>query len=143
MARGIISFSRNDAFLYFSPIFPLPGEMWISITMTIVIELVPVDLRTSCVALYLFIITNVGGNAPLLVTPIQNAFQRRGMNPQDSLTGKVLRLEFSSNIGYFFVEIEQPCLRTFIVSSSAVHLVSRPVCVGRSHVSGCGSCCET
>ena len=59
--------------------------------MTIVIELVPADLRTSCVALYLFVITNIGGNAPLLVTPIQNAFQGHGMNTQDSLRGKYLK----------------------------------------------------
>ena len=64
------------------------GEMWISITMTIVIELVPADLRTTCVAMYLFIITNIGGNAPLLVTPIQNAFHGHGMSTQDSLRGK-------------------------------------------------------
>ena len=61
--------------------------MWISITMTIVLELVPVDLRTSSIALYLFVITNIGGNAPLLVTPIQNAFHKYGLNNQDSLRG--------------------------------------------------------
>ena len=61
--------------------------MWISITMTIVIELVPADLRTSCVALYLFVITNIGGNAPLLVTPIQNAFHEHGLSSQASLRG--------------------------------------------------------
>ena len=55
--------------------------------MTIVIELVPADLRTSCVAFYLFVITNIGGNAPLLVTPIQNAFQEHGLSSQASLRG--------------------------------------------------------
>ncbi len=58
-----------------------------SITLAIGIELVPVGLRTSCIALYLFIITNIGGNAPLLVTPIKNAFIGTGMSSQESLRG--------------------------------------------------------
>lgn len=43
------------------------GEMWIGVTLTVVIESVPSHLKTTSVALYLFIITNIGGNAPLLV----------------------------------------------------------------------------
>ena len=50
------------------------GEMWVSVTMTVVLELVPVYLRTSCVAVYFFIITNIGGNVNPLVTVIKNGF---------------------------------------------------------------------
>ena len=46
------------------------GEMWIGVTLTVVIESVPAHLKTTSVALYLFIITNIGGNAPLLVRPM-------------------------------------------------------------------------
>jgi MFS family permease len=48
------------------------GEMWVSVTMTVVIELVPVYLRISCVAVYFFIITNIGGNVNPLVSVIKN-----------------------------------------------------------------------
>lgn len=49
------------------------GEMWIGVTLTLVIESVPSHLKTTSVALYLFIITNIGGNAPLLVPVLQKA----------------------------------------------------------------------
>lgn len=38
----------------------LIGEMWIGVTLTVVIELVPGNIRTSAIAIYLFIITNIG-----------------------------------------------------------------------------------
>ena len=51
----------------------LIGEMWVSVTMTVVLELVPVYLRTSSVAVYFFIITNIGGNLNPLVSVIKHA----------------------------------------------------------------------
>ena len=50
------------------------GEMWVSVTMTVVLELVPVYLRTSSVAVYFFIITNIGGNVNPLVSVIKSRF---------------------------------------------------------------------
>lgn len=44
------------------------GEMWIGVTLTIVMESVPSHLKAVSVAIYLFIITNIGGNAPILVS---------------------------------------------------------------------------
>lgn len=52
----------------------LTGEVWVGITLAVVIELVPKELRTASIALYLFIISNIGGNMPLLVPPLQNFF---------------------------------------------------------------------
>uniref|UniRef100_UPI00398E9CB3 MFS-type efflux pump MSMEG_3705-like n=1 Tax=Pristiophorus japonicus TaxID=55135 RepID=UPI00398E9CB3 len=46
------------------------GEMGIGVTLTIIVELVSADVRTPAVAIYIFIISNVGGNAPLLVTSL-------------------------------------------------------------------------
>ncbi|XP_013388870.1 protein spinster homolog 1 [Lingula anatina] len=51
------------------------GEMWVGVTLAVVVELVPSKVRTSAVAVYLFIITNIGGNIPLLVPPLQTAFE--------------------------------------------------------------------
>lgn len=36
------------------------GEMWIGVTLAVVVEVVPSNVRTVAVAIYLFIITNIG-----------------------------------------------------------------------------------
>ena len=51
----------------------LIGEMWFGICITLVIDLVPSDLTASAVAIYFFIIQIIGGNMPLIVTPITNS----------------------------------------------------------------------
>lgn len=61
------------------------GEMWVGVTLAVVIELVPTRIRTSAVAVYLFIISNIGGNVPLLVPPIQQAFEDAGSSKTDGL----------------------------------------------------------
>ncbi|ELU06601.1 hypothetical protein CAPTEDRAFT_220111 [Capitella teleta] len=61
------------------------GEMWVSVCLAVAVELVPSTLTTSAVAIYLFIITNIGGNMPLLVPPLKNAFMSAGFSPVDAL----------------------------------------------------------
>ena len=51
------------------------GEMWIGVTTAIVVDLAPTKIRTASVALYLFIITIIGGNFNLLVSPLRSAFR--------------------------------------------------------------------
>ena len=51
------------------------GEMWVGVTSAIVVDLAPSKIRTGVVALYLFIITIIGGNFNLIVTPITDAFE--------------------------------------------------------------------
>ncbi|XP_070581990.1 MFS-type efflux pump MSMEG_3705-like isoform X2 [Ptychodera flava] len=46
------------------------GEMWVSVTLAVIVELVPSSIKTSVIAVYFFIITNIGGNMPLLVSVI-------------------------------------------------------------------------
>lgn len=53
------------------------GEMWIGVTTAIVVDLAPSRIRTASVALYLFIITIIGGNFNLLVAPLHSAFKRQ------------------------------------------------------------------
>lgn len=74
--------------------------MWIGITLAIILELVPSDIRTSAIAIYLFIITNVGGNTPLLVPPIKNHFKSIGYTGK----GEALRGEF--DVKYFDFDSE-------------------------------------
>merc|ERR1711871_281864 len=49
------------------------GEMWVGVTLTVVMELVPAGMRGTAIAVYLFIISNIGGNANVLVTPLRSA----------------------------------------------------------------------
>ncbi|XP_051893078.1 probable galactarate/D-glucarate transporter GarP isoform X2 [Pristis pectinata] len=53
------------------------GEMGIGVALTIVVELVSPTVRTPVVAIYIFIISNIGGNAPLLVTPLTRRWNLR------------------------------------------------------------------
>ena len=43
------------------------AEMWFGVVLAIVVELVEPDVKSSTVAIFLFIINNVGGNMPLAV----------------------------------------------------------------------------
>ncbi|RUS76157.1 hypothetical protein EGW08_016069 [Elysia chlorotica] len=63
------------------------GEMWVGVTLAVGVELVPAQVRTSAVAVYLFIISNIGGNVPLLVPPIQHSFEDRGYTKAEALRG--------------------------------------------------------
>lgn len=46
------------------------GEMWIGATLALVVDLVPGQIKTASVAIYLFVITIIGGNFNLVVDPI-------------------------------------------------------------------------
>ena len=54
------------------------GEMFISVTSAALVELVPADLRSSTMAVFTFIATNVGGSLQLLLGPIVSAFRAGG-----------------------------------------------------------------
>nr|CAH0100929.1 unnamed protein product [Daphnia galeata] len=61
------------------------GEMWVGVALAVLVELVPADVRTTAVAAYFFIISNIGGNMPLLVPPVKKAFMNAGFGEVDSL----------------------------------------------------------
>lgn len=61
------------------------GEMWVGITLAVVVELVPSEIKTTAVAAYLFIISNIGGNANLLVPPLAQHFESKNYSKSDSL----------------------------------------------------------
>ena len=53
------------------------GEMWIGVSTAIIVDLVPSKIRTTSIAVYLFIITVIGGNFNLLVPPLQQGFEKQ------------------------------------------------------------------
>ncbi|XP_072045497.1 MFS-type efflux pump MSMEG_3705-like [Amphiura filiformis] len=71
-AAGTLFLPPPWAFVSQIPCY-LFGEMWVGVTLAVVVELVPSAVRATAVAFYLFIITNIGGNMNLLVSPIEKA----------------------------------------------------------------------
>lgn len=68
-AAATLFFAPPWAFLFQIPTYVF-GEMWVGVTLAVVIELVPAHLRASSVGFYFFIISNIGGNMPLLVSAL-------------------------------------------------------------------------
>lgn len=58
------------AFLSLLPAYAI-GEMWIGVCLAVVIAMAPRDITSAAVALFLFIINNLGGSMPLLVPPLE------------------------------------------------------------------------
>jgi hypothetical protein len=44
--------------------------MWFGIVFAVVVEIVPVEVRSSVIGVFMFVINNIGGNLPILVDPI-------------------------------------------------------------------------
>lgn len=44
--------------------------MWLGILFAILVEIVPLNVRSKTVGIFLFVINNVGGNLPILVEPV-------------------------------------------------------------------------
>lgn len=45
--------------------------MWFGIVFAIVVEIVPLKLRSTTVGIFLFVMNNIGGNLPILVEPVR------------------------------------------------------------------------
>ncbi|CRL01903.1 CLUMA_CG015071, isoform A [Clunio marinus] len=46
------------------------AEMWFGIVFAVIVEIVPLEFRSSVVGIFMFVINNVGGNLPILVDPL-------------------------------------------------------------------------
>lgn len=64
------------AFLSLIPAY-LTGEMWIGVCLVVVIDLVPPHLTSFAVAVYLFIINNIGGSLNLVLPALEDAIGLR------------------------------------------------------------------
>ena len=75
-AAGALFFKPPWAFISLIP-SNIIGEMWVGVTLTVVVELVPNVIRSPSIALYLFVISMIGGNVPLLVPAVKNVTSLR------------------------------------------------------------------
>lgn len=75
-AAGALFLNPPWAFISLIP-SNIIGEMWVGVTLTVVVELVPNTIRSPAIAGYLFIISIIGGNVPLLVPPLKKVTNLR------------------------------------------------------------------
>jgi len=69
---GMIILSRTrDLLMRSSTLFA--AEMWFGIVFAVVVEIVPLNLRSTTVGVFLFVMNNIGGNLPILVEPTRMA----------------------------------------------------------------------
>lgn len=55
----------------------LAAEMWFGIAFAVVVEIVPLQIRSTMIGLFLFVINNIGGNLPIAVDPVAKAIGYR------------------------------------------------------------------
>ncbi|XP_033297208.1 D-galactonate transporter isoform X2 [Bombus vosnesenskii] len=67
--------------VYFNPLWAMItlgisyffAEMWFGIVFAVVVEIVPLHLRSTTIGAFLFVMNNIGGNLPILVEPTRMA----------------------------------------------------------------------
>lgn len=72
--------------VYFEPVWAMItlglsyffAEMWFGIVFAIVVEIVPLKLRSTTIGIFLFVMNNIGGNLPILVDPVAKSIGYRG-----------------------------------------------------------------
>lgn len=47
--------------------------MWFGIVFAVVVEIVPLQVRSTTIGIFLFVMNNIGGNLPILVDPVAKA----------------------------------------------------------------------
>lgn len=57
-----------------SYLFFFTAEMWFGILFAILVESVPMSVRSTTVGAFLFWMNNFGGNVPMLVEPVRKAY---------------------------------------------------------------------
>lgn len=53
------------------------AEMWFGILFAILVEIVPLRVRSTTVGVFLFVMNNIGGNLPIAVEPVSKAIGYR------------------------------------------------------------------
>eukprot|EP00092_Neocalanus_flemingeri_P055973 GFUD01066284.1.p1 GENE.GFUD01066284.1~~GFUD01066284.1.p1 ORF type:complete len:509 (-),score=75.50 GFUD01066284.1:55-1581(-) len=48
------------------------AETWFAVLFTVIVEIVDPEVRATCIALFLFCMNQVGGNLPVIITPLKS-----------------------------------------------------------------------
>lgn len=49
------------------------AEMWFGILFAVLVEIVPLAVRSAAIGVFLFVMNNIGGNLPILMEPVRKA----------------------------------------------------------------------
>lgn len=93
--------------------------MWFGIVFAVVVEIVPLHLRSTTIGAFLFVMNNIGGNLPILVEPTRRAIGFRGSlyifyagfyglskylkNPKFYIKLKILIDKYELTLSYIFI----------------------------------------
>jgi len=89
---GVLLLPPPYSYISLIPAYIL-GEMWVGVCLSVMVELIPERLRNTGVGLYFFIISNIGGNMPILLPPLEELFQKTSdMSELSALRGALFIL---------------------------------------------------
>ena len=69
----ILTLFQPPAALVMLLIYYFCAETWFAILFTVIVEIVNSEIKAISIALFLFIMNNIGGNLPVIVSPIADA----------------------------------------------------------------------
>ncbi|KAK5638981.1 hypothetical protein RI129_013276 [Pyrocoelia pectoralis] len=81
----IIATPGSFGAVYFSPVGAMItlgisyffAEMWFGILFALLVEIVPLQVRSTTIGIFLFVMNNIGGNLPILVDPVSRVLGYR------------------------------------------------------------------
>jgi len=73
LAVGTLYFEPPGA-MYCLIAYYFLAETWFAVLFTVIVEIVEPEVRSTCIALFLFCMNQVGGNMPVVVTSLKNHF---------------------------------------------------------------------
>jgi len=73
LAVGTLYFPPPWAFICLI-IYYFFAETWFAVLFTVIVEIVDPEVRSTCIAIFLFLMNLVGGNLPVIVSPLRNYF---------------------------------------------------------------------
>jgi len=74
LAVGTLYFPPPGAF-GFLILYYFFAETWFAVLFTVIVEIVDPEVRSTCIAIFLFLMNLVGGNLPVIVAPLRTALQ--------------------------------------------------------------------
>ena len=76
LAAGVLSIDPPKTFGFLMSYYFM-AETWFAILFTVLVEIVPPEVRSVCIAIFLFLMNNIGGNLPVIVSPLADIFDLR------------------------------------------------------------------
>ena len=71
-------FFQRFIICYILSSFSSPAEMWFGVLFAVLLELVSGSVQSTALAIFLFVMNNVGGNLPVVVDPLSDLVSYRG-----------------------------------------------------------------